>query len=78
MNFLNIALQLFPLCSLLVTWFFILVDNRSKEDARVRRLLHGRHVIIGDRLRILQEDGNALVDVDIRTYFDDLPNGRRF
>lgn len=77
----EIFLQLFPLCTLLVAVFFIVADNQNKEDAETRKRLHGRHVIIGDRLRILQEDGNALADVHIPTYFDELPvshwDGRR-
>lgn len=78
MKFLNIALQLFPLCALLVTWFFILADNRRKEDREHVRTLAGRALLVDGKWRILQEDGEPLCDVDILTYFDELPNGRRF
>jgi hypothetical protein len=74
----EIFLQVFPACALLVAWFFIMADNRNREDAQVRRRLHGRLIEIDGKFRILQEDGNALCDVDIATYFDELPNFRRF
>jgi hypothetical protein len=74
----DLFLQFFPACALLATWFFIMWHNREREDARVRRALHGKLIRIDGKFRILQEDGNALCDVDIATYFDELPNFRRF
>jgi len=77
----DLFLQFFPACALLVTWFFIMADNQLQEDRKIRRLLHGRLIEIDGKFRILQEDGNHLCDVDIATYFDELPcvrwDGRR-
>ena len=73
----EIFLQIFPACALLVAWFFIMADNRLREDRMVRRLLHGRLIKVDGSLRILQEDGRHLCDVDIATYFDELPRERR-
>jgi hypothetical protein len=77
----DLFFQFFPACALLVVWFFILADNRLREDAKVRRSLHGRALLVDGKWRILQEDGAPLCDVDIATYFDELPwvkwDGRR-
>ena len=74
----DLFLQFFPACALLTTWFFIMWHNREREDAKVRRSLHGRALLVDGQWRILQEDGAPLCDVDIATYFDELPNFRRF
>lgn len=74
----EIFLQFFPACCLFVTLAFIVIDEWRKEDRAVRRVLAGRLLRVGDRIRVVQEDGTPICDYDIATYFDDLPNQRRF
>jgi hypothetical protein len=71
-------LQFFPACLLFCTLAFIVIDEWRKADRFERRTLMSRCIRVGDRFRLVQEDGNPLCDIDIRTYFDDLPNHRRF
>ena len=71
-------LQFFPACLLFCTLAFIVIDEWRKEDRAVRRTLAGRLLRVGDRFRVVEEDGTASCDIDIRTYFDELPEQRRF
>ena len=71
-------LQFFPACLLFCTLAFIVIDEWRKEDRDVRRNLASRVMRVGDRVRVVQEDGLPLCDYDIATYFDELPNCRRF
>lgn len=70
-------LQFFPACLLFCTVAMIVIDGWSKRDILARRALAGR-VLLGDRIRIVQEDGSAVCDIDMRSYFHDLPSVRRF
>jgi hypothetical protein len=54
-------LQFFPACALLVTLFFILRDEWLKEDARLRRRLHGRLYQVDGRPVILQGNGKPIM-----------------
>jgi hypothetical protein len=77
----DVFLQFFPACLLFVWIVFRTVEEWGKEDRETRRALAGRALLIDGSWRILQEDGKPLADIDIATYFDELPcvrwDGRR-
>jgi len=75
---LELFLQFFPACLLFCTLAMITADEWRKQDRDIRRRLARRPIRVGDRIRIVEEDGTPLCDVDIPTYFDELPNHRRF
>jgi hypothetical protein len=71
-------LAAFPLCFLFCWLVSKILDWWKADDAKTRRLLHGRAMQIDGQWRVFQEDGQHLTDIDIKSYFDDLPNMRRF
>jgi hypothetical protein len=74
----DVFLQIFPTCLLFFTLAMIVTEDWTSFDQWMRRSLAGRALVVGDRLRVVQEDGTPLCDYDIRTYFDELPEQRRF
>jgi hypothetical protein len=80
---LDAFLQFFPACALFVTLAFIVADEWRKEDRSLRRSLIGCAVRSGNVIRVFEQeperdDCTLLCEYDIRTYFDELPQQRRF
>jgi hypothetical protein len=78
---LDMFLQFFPACLLFVWIAFRTVEEWDEEDRKTRRTLHGWLIEVDGKFRVLQEDGYASCDINIATYFDELPcvrwDGRR-
>jgi hypothetical protein len=70
-TFLEIFITLYPACALLIALWVILARAWHSEDARTRRVLDGRAVLVDGEWVILQEDGAPLCNLS--AYFDDLP-----
>jgi hypothetical protein len=64
MEFTTIFAMFFPACVGIIALWVILADKWNREDAAVRRTLHGRPYLVNGRTVILQEDGKPLMFMD--------------